>query len=444
MTKTYGPMRVISKDGDHVADIPGGVETALRSWYAMTDRSANGRAGDELQAIHAKGLWIACNCRNSTEKPPILVPVMHERMTGKMTLRRQVDKADDDRPNHASDCEFLADFDRLETLEREQRQRQMRKRAMGMSWAIPADPIKATAFLLREEHAHRDPGPSGGRQSTLAGELWRIMWAARTEYLEKAVGSTMIAEMRKIIDGIARIPHNAFGDLSEITTTYPKDVIAGSPWLAKVAALKGWPSTSKPTGYLCILADKVGDGVVETPGLGPIHVEHRIGQPSQNGQPIKGPHLVMIACDVSKGVARPHIAYAQPVASRDCLAPVDSDFERKLCLGGVAALKTLMTERPDLTIRLRKEASSREVEVEPGVFQLCKPDFVCQVEGKRGKAKFVIEAMGYDDEAYHASKAVTHPLMALIGPVETIAYKDVATIEQATAAMRELILRHAP
>lgn len=437
---THGRMGAVDKaTGIRASDIPERTEAVLKDWYRSSDHSENGEAGEAMAVLHAKGLWIACNCHPANVPAAILVPVMHDRHQGKMTVRRQVD-GDDDRPDHHPLCPFYFDLNRRETLEREQRQRQLRKApAEGRIWAIPAAPLASATAILREDRAARDPGPSGSRQSAIAGELWRIMWAGRCEYLEKAVGSSMSLEMAKVQNGISHIRHGIFGSLAEIATTYPRDIReTGRAWFRRVSAIDSWPPSVKPTAYLCALADSVEGGVAQTPGLGPIPVANGIRQPSLNGRPISGPYLVLIACEITPDGAIPHVGYAQPIVSRDCFAPVDSAFERTACQGIIDALGAIASRDPAHGIRVRKSAISRETDL-----GLCKPDFVCQVpRAGGGSARFVIEAMGLEDAAYVESKRSTHPRMEEVGPIEEIRYADKPSRAWISAWFRDLVAKH--
>jgi hypothetical protein len=135
------------------------------------------------------------------------------------------------------------------------------------------------------------------------------------------------------------------------------------------------------------------------------------------GNPIKGPYLVIVVAGEypeAHGYA-PLRAYAQPIYSGRRFIPVDSEFERTVLRELLAARHYF--DRDGIDIAIEKPVFDKLTPI-----GACRPDFVLEARSRStGEIRqLVVEAMGFEDEDYKASKAVTHPRMAQIAPVVSI------------------------
>lgn len=400
--------------------LPSPVRDALVRWYVGDGSPGDEEAGITLvQQARIGEKWLACDCLDESALPPILTPAfLSEAET--YYLRRLTSAK---RPEHRSDCPFFRD--------------QMTHRITEIRGReTPADPPVGYFEVLRpapEKLAQRpeeDASDDRTRHASvprLARLLWRLLEVSgrnRCGPVSAEAQDRSICDEFKAISAAASHIEIAPGvELGRALWTHGAALHSRRVYAALRALSHRWPNGHAPQAFLTLFAQNFHGQLVEAAGCEPVKVANRIQSPSVKGNPVKGPYLVIIVAGEypeAHGYA-PLRAYAQPIYSGQRFLPVDSEFERSL-------LKEL------LRARLYLDRRGIDVWIEKPVFDkltplgACRPDFMLEARSRStGEVKrIVLDGMGFDDKDYHAVKVVTHPRMAQLAPVITIAPDDVA------------------
>ena len=399
--------------------LPAPLREALVRWYIGEGSRGDEEAGIMLiQNARIGAKWIACDCLAASDPPPILTPAfLSEAET--YYLRRLTSTK---RPEHREDCPFFRDQVTHRITEIRSRE-------------TPADPPAGFFEVLRpapEKLAQRpeeDASDDRTRHASvprLARLLWRLIDAAGTNRVSPEQHETEPASIKREFEALCRAAAKieiapgiqlARAFWTHANALHSRRAYANLRQLAKI-----WPSGHAPQGFMALFSPQVRGHVVDVPGAEPLHVANRVQSPSVRGNVIKGPFLVVIVAGEypeAHGYA-PLRAYAQPIFSGQRFIPVDSEFERSV-------LRELLKARRQL------DKAGVDLAIEKPVFDrltthgACRPDFLLEARSRlTGEIKqLVVEAMGFSDEDYLASKATTHPRMRLLGPLLTILPSDV-------------------
>jgi hypothetical protein len=183
-----------------------------------------------------------------------------------------------------------------------------------------------------------------------------------------------------------------------------------------------WPKDHAPQGFLLLYVPHFKGHEITLPDGNTITIANRIQSPSVKGNHIAGPYLVFVVIGQypeSRGYA-PLRAYAQPIFNGRLFVPVESDFERRTVRCILDCQKILHAHGVDVAIR--KPLFDTMTRLGP-----CRPDFVMEARSRiTGEVRtLVIEAMGFDNDDYLATKAITHPRMSLLGELLTLTPTEV-------------------
>lgn len=399
--------------------LPPPLREALVRWYVGEGSRGDEEAGITLvQNARIGAKWIACDCLAAEDAPPILTPAfLSEAET--YYLRRLTSTK---RPEHREECPFFRDQVTHRITEIRSRE-------------TPADPPAGFFEVLRpapEKLAQRpeeDASDDRTRHASvprLARLLWRLIDAAGTNRVLPEQQEPEPASIKREFEALCRVAAKieiAPGiQLGRAFWTHANALHSRRAYAMLRQLAKSWPSGHAPQGFMVLFSPHVRGHVVDVLGAEPIHVANRVQSPSVRGNLIKGPFLVMIVAGEyleAHGYA-PLRAYAQPILSGQRFIPVDSEFERSV-------LRELFKARRQL------DRAGVDLAIEKPVFDrlttqgACRPDFLLEARSRvTGEIKqLVVEAMGFSDEDYLASKATTHPRMRLLGPLLTIQPSDV-------------------
>ena len=399
--------------------LPPPLREALVRWYVGRGSRGDEEAGITLvQNARIGAKWIACDCLAAEDAPPILTPAfLSEAET--YYLRRLTSTK---RPEHREECPFFRDQVTHRITEIRSRE-------------TPADPPSGFFEVLRpapEKLAQRpDEAASDDRTRhasvpRLARLLWRLIDAAGTNRIPPSQHEPEPASIKREFEALGRAAAKieiAPGiQLGRAFWTHANALHSRRAYAMLRQLAKSWPSGHAPQGFLVLFSPHIRGHIVDVPGAEPIQVANRVQSPSVRGNLIKGPFLVMIVAGEypeAHGYA-PRRAYAQPIFSGHRFIPVDSEFERSVLRELFKARRQLDKAGVDLAIekpifdRLTSQGS-------------CRPDFLLEARSRvTGEIKqLVVEAMGFSDEEYLASKTTTHPRMRLLGPLLTIQPSDV-------------------
>lgn len=384
------------------------VRDALVRWYTGHGDHRDEETGVVLiQQARIGERWIACDCLGTDAAPPLMTPAyLSEAET--FYLRRLTGNG---RPEHRLDCPFFHE-----------------QTAPGhITKRDPSHPVDRPDGYFSVLHSapvrlSQQPEDSGGGRERhayiprLARLLWRLLDLSGRNRAELPDDSkhSIASEFAAIQNVAERIEVAPRIELGRTLWTHGaafqnRRVYAGLRALAPT-----WPRGHAPQAFLLLFAHEVHGHAVHASGCDPIEVATPVQHPSVHGTAIAGPYLVLIVIGElpqAKGYA-PLRAYAQPVYSGQRFVPVDSDLERS-------------TLRDLLRIQHRLDERGFDSTVVKPLFDIqtpignCRPDFIVEacsrVTGESRAA--VVESMGFDVEAYHAAKAITHPRMAHIAPV---------------------------
>lgn len=391
------------------------VRDALVRWYSGKGDYRDEEAGVVLvEQARLGDMWIACDCLSAAAAPPLMTPAyLSEAET--FYLRRLTGRG---RSEHRLDCPFFHAQSMAGTM-------------AAPDPARPVDRPEGYFSVLKNAPVHlaRAPEDSTGARvrhphiPRLARLMWRLLdLAGRNQALLSPDEGRGIASEFAAIQRVAGQVEVAPGvELGRVLWTHGSALLRRRAYAGIRALSHSWPRGHAPQGFLLLFANEVDGNVVHAAGCEPIEVATRIQRPSIHGSPVAGPYLVLIVVGELpqvKGYA-PLRAYAQPIYSGQRFIPVDSDFERTVI-------------RELLRIQHRLDHHDVDSAVTKPLFDIqtpagnCRPDFIIETFSRQtGESRIaIIEAMGFDTQAYHDAKAITHPRMEHIGPVIDVTEND--------------------
>ncbi len=313
------------------------------------------------------------------------------------------------------------------------------------------DVLVGDLFLPDGEPAPPGEGPgdgverpwSGGRPSSLSQVLKTLMQAAGLNRFDGAAGPAAPEDWREACRRAAeelRVAGRV--KMSDILFTDPaKWAVDGTPERLDEMA-RTWPGRGRPFALLSWLARSVAVHAINPnhPEAGRVEVRSRVARPGRGQRRIKGPFLFLgiVARGEGNGAWDCRAAAVHPILSEKVPMPVDSGYERRALdkLRGAAAGLARDAALADalggaVRVELEKPLFSFVVRGGP-----CRPDAILTVTrpGGRGRlpagpdgpllegpfedrdtARYVIEVMGFGDDAYERRKEDTHALMRRIG-----------------------------
>ena len=415
-------MWLIDRHSDGLATrriaLPPPVREALVRWYEGVGNHHDEAAGILLvQQARIGEKWIACDCLEEGNAPPILTPAyLSEAET--YYLRRLTSAK---RPEHRTDCPFFRD--------------QATNRITEVrSHLNPTEPPAGFFEVLRpapENLAQRpeedltDDRTRNASIPRLARLLWRLIDAADLNRLPPLRHGTCTPsikdEFRSLGQAAAKIEIAPGMELASALWTHAQPLHSKQVYASLRRLSEKWPRGHAPQAFLTLFSQGFRAGTIEVPGCDPVLVANRVQSPSVRTNIIKGPYLVLVVVGEypeSRGFA-PLRAYAQPIYSGQRFVPIDSEFER-LVLRQLLEVQHGL-DRLNIDVAIEKPVFDRLTELGP-----CRPDFLIEARSREtGEIRtLIIEAMGFDDESYRAAKAVTLPRMQQIAPVLPVTPRD--------------------
>jgi hypothetical protein len=398
--------------------LPSLVREALVRWYVGTGSRADEDAGIMLvQQARVGERWIACDCLADGEAPPILTPAfLSEADT--YYLRRLTSAK---RPEHRMECPFF-------------RAQATNRLSEVRTQDSPADPPIGYFEVLRPAPEHLTQRPDTNttddrtRQASiprLARLLWRLQALSGLNHCpplrEEAPERSINREFQQLAFAAARVEIAPGIALGRVFWTHAQPLHNKRVYAALRALEPRWPRGHAPQAFLALYAQSVRGSTIEVADGDPVVLANRIQSPSNRGNRIKGPYLVLVVAG-QYPEARRYAAlrgYAQPIFKGNRFVPVDSEFER-LVLG------ELLTLRQDL------DHAGWNLSIEKPLFDTltplgsCRPDFILEACDRRSGEirRIIIEAMGSSDPDYLASKTVIHLRMAHIAPLALVHSED--------------------
>lgn len=399
--------------------LPPALRQALVSWYIGKGSFHDENAGITLVQNARIGLkWLACDCLGPSAPPPILTPAfLSEAET--YYLRRLTGSH---RPEHKEACPFFRD-------QATNRITEVRNRS------TPADPPSGFFEVLkpapenlsqRPEEDVTDDRTRNASVPRMARLLWRLLDTAGVN----TVAPISAGEERSIKAGFSAIGYAAGRieiapgiELARAFWSHHRPLQTNAIYATLRRMGREWPRDHAPQGFVLMYAKAIRGCDIQVADGELITIANRVQSPSVRGNRIEGPYLVLVVVGQypeAHGLA-PLRGYAQPIYNGQMFVPVDSNFEREVLRELLRCQRTLDASGIDLAID--KPVFDR---LTPG--GSCRPDFLIEARSRMtGEIRtIVIEAMGLNDEAYHASKAVTHPRMRHLGELISIAPEDVA------------------
>ena len=315
------------------------------------------------------------------------------------------------------------------------------------------DKLVGDLFLPDGEPGKPGEGPGdgvdrpwrGGRPTSLSQVLKTLMRAAGLNRFDGAadphVPQDWSAALRRAA-GEMRVARRV--KMSDILFTDPAQWAADGTPERLDEITRAWPGRGRPFVLLSWLAHGVAVDAINPnrPEAGRVAVRSRVRRPFVGKNRIDGPFLFLgiVARGMDGGGWACRAAAVQPILSLDIPMPVDSGYER-LALGALRKAATRLAQDADLYHALGGPA---RVELEKPLFSFvvrggpCLPDALLTVtrpglrehvpagpdgplpEGPfedRDTARYVIEVMGFADEAYERRKENTHAQMRRLGRV---------------------------
>ncbi|WP_313808112.1 hypothetical protein [Sphingobium sp.] len=398
--------------------LPPPVREALVRWYEGQGDHHDEEAGILLiQQARIGEKWIACDCLEEGQAPPILTPAyLSEAET--YYLRRLTSTK---RPEHRTDCPFFRDSATNRITE-------------VRSPLNPAEPPAGFFEVLRPapenlaqkpEEDLTDDRTRNASIPRLARLLWRLIDAAGLNHCppisHRSTPLSIKDEFRALGQSAAKIEIAPGLELASALWTHAQPLHSKQVYASLRRLSEKWPRGHAPQAFLTLFAPSFQGSSIEVPGCDPVLVANRVQSPSVRTNVIKGPYLALVVVGQypeSRGFA-PLRAYAQPIYSGRRFVPVDSEFERRVLRQLLEAQQHL--HRMNIDLAIEKPVFDRLTELGP-----CRPDFMIEARSREtGEIRqLIIEAMDFDDETYRAAKAVTLPRMRQIAPVLPVMPSD--------------------
>ncbi|KKW89358.1 hypothetical protein [Sphingobium chungbukense] len=398
--------------------LPPPVRMALVRWYEGVGDHHDEEAGILLvQQARIGEKWIACDCLEEGQPPPILTPAyLSEAET--YYLRRLTSAK---RPEHRTDCPFFRD--------------QATNRITEVRSPLnPADPPAGFFEVLRPapqnlaqkpEEDLTDDRTRNASIPRLARLLWRLIDAAGLNHCQPishqhrpmSIGD----EFKALGQAAAKIEIAPGVELASAFWTHAGPLHSKQVYASLRRLSERWPHGHAPQAFLTLFAPAFQGSSIDVPGCDPVLIANRVQSPSVRTNVIKGPYLALVVIGQypeSRGFA-PLRAYAQPIYSGRRFVPVDSEFERLVLRQLLEAQQHL--NRMNIDLSIEKPVFDRLTDFGP-----CRPDFMIEARSREsGEVRqLIIEAMGFHDDVYLAAKAVTLPRMQQIAPVLPVTPKD--------------------
>lgn len=392
-------------DGSRIP-LPPIVRDALVRWYVGEGSHRDEIAGINLVQQARIGLkWIACGCLGRDKAPPVLTPAyLSEAET--YYLRRLTQ-----RPEHREDCPFFRDQATNRVTEVRSRATANDPPAGFFSVLKPAP----ENLSKKPESDVTDDRTRNASTPRLARLLWRLMDASGVNI----IAPLAVREEWSIRENFAAIGRAAAKiqiapgvELARAFWTHQKPLEAKAVYATLRRLSQDWPAEHEPQGFVLLYSQGHKANEIYLPKGQSVSVANRVQSPAVRGNPVHGPFLTMIVVGKypeAHGYS-PLRAYAQPIYNGRLFVPVDSQLERD-ALRDILAAQVLLHRR-DVDLAIRKPIF--DTQTPDGN---CRPDFVLEARSRRtGEIKtLVVEVMGFENDAYRASKAVTHPRISHLG-----------------------------
>ncbi|MBB5712366.1 hypothetical protein [Sphingomonas xinjiangensis] len=400
--------------------LPAVLRQALVRWYVGEGTHHDEAAGITLvQNARIGHKWIACDCLGAEKAPPILTPAfLSEAET--YYLRRLTSTK---RPEHRADCPFFRDqvTNRISEV---RSPNAVTDPPAGFFEVLKPAPEK---LAQQPESDSIDDRTRSGSVPRLARLLWRLMDTSGVNVIAPLSAGeewSIRANFSAIGYSAAKIEIAPGLELARAFWTHPRPLQANAVYATLRRLAPEWPLGHAPQGFVLLYAPSFKGQEIYVPGGEPVAIANRVQSPSMRGNKTAGPYLTLIVAGEypeAHGYA-PLRAYAQPIFNGRLFVPVDSELERQALREILAVQRELHSRRVDLAIR--KPLFDTMTRDGP-----CRPDFMLEarsrITGEIGN--LVVEVMGLDDEAYHSSKAVTHPRMRHLGALLTISADEVTS-----------------
>ncbi|TWH88895.1 hypothetical protein [Sphingobium wenxiniae] len=410
--------------------LPQPVRDALVRWYAGKGSRHDEEAGIMLvQQARIGEKWIACDCLQSGESPPILTPAfLSEAET--YYLRRLTST---DRPEHHPDCPFFREqaTNRLSEVHTHE---SAADPPMGYFEVLRPAPEK---LAQKPEEDSSNDRTRQGSVPRLARLLWRLLHISGLNRVppltEDHADHSISDEFRTLSAAAAKVEIAPGIELGRAFWTHAQALHSKRLYASLREIARRWPRGHAPQAFLALFAHEFRGATIQVSGSDPVVIANRVQSPSVRGNTIKGPYLVLIVAGQypeAHGYA-PLRAYAQPILSGRRFMPVDSEFERAV-LRDLIKLRVTF-DRYDIDLMIEKPVFDTLTQIGP-----CRPDFLLEARSRStGEIRHVmVEAMGSNDEMYLLSKAATHPRMEQLAPLVCVSPLDLERNRIAPAVLR--------
>ena len=410
--------------------LPPVVRDALVRWYVGKGSHHDEEAGIALvQQARIGSKWIACDCLEPEEAPPILTPAfLSEAET--YYLRRLASSA---RPEHHPDCPFFRDqaTNRISEVR---------------SHESPADPPTGYFEVLRpapEKLAQRprdeslDDRTRQGSLPRLARLLWRLLAISGLNQCpplsEDHPDHSISDEFRVLAAAAARIEIAPGIELGRAFWTHAQALHSKRAYAALRELARHWPRGHAPQTFFALFAHEFRGSTVHVSGSDPVVIANRVQSPAMRGNPVKGPYLVLVVAGQypeAHGYA-PLRAYAQPIFSGQRFIPVDSEFERSMLRELIRLRRTF--DRQGLDLLIEKPLFDLLTPLGP-----CRPVFLLEARSRStGEVRqLAIDTWGSADGEDREGKLANRAKIEQIAPLCQVSPADLAE-----AAIDKRILR---
>lgn len=416
-------MWLVERDSDGTGsgriELPVVLRAALVRWYVGQGSRDDEEAGITLvQQARIGARWLACDCLDAHEAPPILTPAfLSEAET--YYLRRLTSPK---RPEHHPDCPFFRDqvSHRLSEVRRPDAAAEPPD---GYFEVLKPAPEK---LAQRPDEAASDDRTRQASIPRLARLLWRLLDTAglnRCPPCGDGAETDIAAQFRRLSAAAAKIEVAPGIELGRVLSTHAAALHSRRAFAGLRALSDGWPAGHSPQGFLALFATSYRGSEIFVSGGEPVRVANRIQSPSTESNPVEGPFLAIVVMGEypeARGYAALR-AYAQPIFSGRRFIPIDTAFERPAVKALLDAQRALDRQAIDLVIE--KPIFDRLTPLGS-----CRPNFLVEARSRStGEIRLIaLEALGAPSTERVAERRLALAPLRDVVPLVEIYDDDVA------------------
>lgn len=379
------------------------IKTALRRYFIENQTISSYQKHEALkllQKAHENGYWLACDCLPNAAEPPLMYVRRFE--TDQLSLVRMPN-----RTAHLPTCAF-------KFTENTTNSSSSSTQIKSWNKTSPLNLHHSLETNLVASKKDEEPTKSSNT-STRIPRLGRLLYTLLHEakLTKIQIDPPNISEQ---FNRIKKLAENYFLaskiSMANFLWTFPTQIGFAAVQLKNSKSL--WPESVRPYGIFILLVERFENNTAYCLSRGeiiPIELNGSLMFSSGRLGECSGPFLLIMTLTDSPskpGSFVPMNGFAAPVYANYLLAPVESNYERRVLQKLMQLIQafhkkgiSLLVEKPMFDIMVDADAALNS----------CRPDFLLKTKNQT----IVLEVMGSEEEQYQERKVRTHTIMQKLG-----------------------------